>query len=1022
MAARCSNVLGLPGEELETFIKDFTAAAERDPFATWLILPTNRLVRTICNKLDQQNIPYLVSRICTLKGFCENYFEENRTTTRYLSPSESTLLLEHVLKDNKKDLSLFFTREHPTAKTLENLQEFIKVIIQRKVQFPECLLDLQGDKSDQLDRIIRKYRESLHDPDLVDEVTLLEWTIKHLKRTDGERFRDIFMYGIHRPLPLEEDLISLLRERSVTFRCFIPSGIDPDVFADPLTWAGKIDDKSNIRTASSLRNLMTGIFSQEEPIDTENSVRLDLFPSHHAELQAIAAEICRIHNSGVPLSDISIAFPELKTEFGNIEEVFSDFGISWNASISRRLLDYPVIRFLVGIIKVVAGNYAREDVVRLLSSPYFRTGRTSLHLSPDEVDLVSRHALVEEGRREWQMNLDRLHASLTSGTRKEIHNISPRSVERVRDGIGSLFELLKELEGKKSIREFISAYKRILEIYELGSFPERDIVDNLISRLEKLSNNPWLFQERRITTDEFLRVVQTLGDDSGSIPVKDAKGVSILGIRECAHQHFPYLFICGLVEGAVPSLTTRLPFTNSLENARMGTRSLADILHEQEYYFIAALLSAEKLYLSAPLVEGGKPLLSSAFFEQVRRRCNPEGWMTVDGNGVPCSRSTLATKAGELIGTGLTCQAVASLDASQALDDLVDRINMEGFFRTGLSDSSFDGILSDDEEISMILSERFGPEHVYSPTSLETYAECPFRFFLRHIIHLEELPDVELNLSARDRGSVIHAILTTFYRRWRVSGKSKVSLVTLPEAVELMRGIIEEELARHSFDSPLWEATCAQMRGCQHGGPGYFERFLEQEAEEEGSPLVPSFFEFSFGMERGESDDPESFEEAVELTGGNASLRIHGRIDRIDICPDGFFLIYDYKTGSQHPGTKDIEAGKALQLPLYLLAYESVSGKRGVAAGYYKIRKEVEKRVMLCDETGKDLLGSRVRISPDLPGTLCRSRDYALDYICRIRKGEFPLPYEEVCPNPYCEFRSICRFDRYRVFEGKEVA
>ena len=176
-------------------------------------------------------------------------------------------------------------------------------------------------------------------------------------------------------------------------------------------------------------------------------------------------------------------------------------------------------------------------------------------------------------------------------------------------------------------------------------------------------------------------------------------------------------------------------------------------------------------------------------------------------------------------------------------------------------------------------------------------------------------------------------------------------------------------------------------------------------------------------MERGTSDDPASVEEAVELTGaaGSEPLRIRGRIDRIDICPDGFFVIYDYKTGAQHPKFKDIDTGKALQLPLYLLAFESISGKRGVAAGYYKIRKDVESRMLLCDETGKDLIVSRPRISPDFTGTLGRSREFALEYIGRIRKGEFPLPSEEKCPNAYCEFRHICRFDPYRVFKCEEV-
>ena len=86
---------------------------------------------------------------------------------------------------------------------------------------------------------------------------------------------------------------------------------------------------------------------------------------------------------------------------------------------------------------------------------------------------------------------------------------------------------------------------------------------------------------------------------------------------------------------------------------------------------------------------------------------------------------------------------------------------------------------------------------------------------------------------------------------------------------------------------------------------------------------------------------------------------IRGRIDRIDLAPDGNFLIYDYKSGAQHPKTKDIEEGTALQLPLYLLAFEKISGGRGIGGGYYTIRREVNRRIVLADAVAKDLMISR---------------------------------------------------------------
>jgi len=1035
MTARCSVIQGLFGDHLEAFISDFQAGSERNPFSTWLILPTERLVQHVRDELSRKDVPFIPSRICTMKGFCRSYFEEHRTTTRELTEAESRLLLTQILSDNREVLPLFFVRDRPLPGTIENLQEFIRVITARNVSFPECLGDLQGEKSEQIARIISAYRNRLKEHDLVDPDTLIEWTILHLGKEGATPHRQTFVYGLFRPLPLEGDLLSQLRERSESFTSFIPSGADPTIFAGPEEWTGIGDTGSSFQLPSSIQSLLTGIFSSPEPIDIGESIRLDTFPSHSAELQAIAGEICRLHEAGVSLSDISVAFPELQDELDRIEEIFSDFKIPWKSRVTPRLSRFPVIRFLVGIIGLVVNRYSREEVISFLNSPYLHglSRKGFLLLDPSEVDLVSRYACVESGMNDWQDRLEYLASSIANGSERRYHGISQDSVDRVRDGILRLFDALQGLEGRRSMQDFIEEYTQFLDRFHLPNLShahdeEERIRDEHIfgifrERLESLRHNPFLPEDRKVTTDEFLRMVNILIDEPVGDPDPDGGGVSVIGIREAIHLHLPVLFICGLVEGVVPRLTTRLPFTNSLENARMGTRSLAEILHEQEYYFIAALLSSQRIYLSAPLADGTNPLLTSAFFERVRMVCHPMGWNSSGQDAERCSRSLAAVIAGERIAEGLVCQALDHLDPLLSIDDLVARINTERYYRKGTCDSIYEGMLSADETIAATLEERFSPDGVYSATSLETYAQCPFRFFLGNVLRLEDLPDGDQNLSPADRGSAVHDILSTFYRRWLAAGRGNITPASIEAATSLMQEIAREELDRHHFESPLWEATCLQMKGSPHAGPGYLERFLTKEAEAEDSPLVPSHFEFSFGMDPSGTDDPASVQEAVALTSsdGCEKLRIRGRIDRIDISPEGLFLIYDYKTGRGHPKFKDIEEGKALQLPLYLLAFEALSEKRGVAAGYYQIRKEVRRDLLLCDEQARCLVASRTKVTPDIAALITRSCDFAIGYIRRIRAGAFPFPADEHCPNSYCEFRRICRFDPYRVSDlGEE--
>ena len=524
-----------------------------------------------------------------------------------------------------------------------------------------------------------------------------------------------------------------------------------------------------------------------------------------------------------------------------------------------------------------------------------------------------------------------------------------------------------------------------------------------------------------ITVQDFSRLISSIAEEPDNSSRHD-DGVTVLGFRECPHMKFPVVFIGGLVEGTFPSLTTRLPFTNSLENARMGTRTLSEILREEQYYFIAALLSAKKMvYLSAPLADGEKILLTSAFFERVRLRTGEYPWTASTENPVASCR-TSAIDAGKGIRDQKACTVLNLIPDSQNISELTERVNMERYYRRGECDSSYDGILSGDESIGPVLAGQYGPDHVWSPTSLETYATCPFSYFLNRVIGLEALPEVEPNLSPSDRGTAIHHVLSTFYRQWRDDGNTKVSLSTLADATEMILRIANAELDKYSFQSPLWDATKILMLGDERNGPGYFERFLQSETLEADSPLIPSRFEFSFGMGTDASDDPASSPEAVELVSpdGTKRLRIRGRIDRIDLTPDGQSLIYDYKSGRDHPKAKDIEAGTALQLPLYLLAFGQITGSHGIGGGYYKIRREVERNIVLADSSARDLMISRLRPSADFSGTLRHSRECAFAYIDGIRNGRFPLPPEEKCLNEYCDFKRICRFDPYRVLETGE--
>jgi RecB family exonuclease len=85
---------------------------------------------------------------------------------------------------------------------------------------------------------------------------------------------------------------------------------------------------------------------------------------------------------------------------------------------------------------------------------------------------------------------------------------------------------------------------------------------------------------------------------------------------------------------------------------------------------------------------------------------------------------------------------------------------------------------------------------------------------------------------------------------------------------------------------------------------------------------IPAHFEVAFGLTRGtETEEPHSPEPLeIDLQDGR-TLRVSGKIDRIDRRPDGTLSLRDYKTGRAPKDDGGLFRGdRQLQIPFYILA------------------------------------------------------------------------------------------------------
>jgi ATP-dependent helicase/nuclease subunit B len=225
-----------------------------------------------------------------------------------------------------------------------------------------------------------------------------------------------------------------------------------------------------------------------------------------------------------------------------------------------------------------------------------------------------------------------------------------------------------------------------------------------------------------------------------------------------------------------------------------------------------------------------------------------------------------------------------------------------------------------------------------SPTSLETLAGCPFRYFLERGLGLDPIEDPEPNpdvwLDPLTRGSILHDLYAAIMREIRDRGERPD-----PARHEArLRALGEEALAAHRALVPP-------------PSDGVFERearelqtdlalFLKFEAQDAAHRQAIGF-EVPFGSPpEGEAlgqRDPVT----IDL-GNGLRFRLRGRIDRIDRLADGTYEVVDYKTGRAFlPGGLNARfaGGRQLQHALYALAVAALlrerDGQARVVGSYY---------------------------------------------------------------------------------------
>jgi CRISPR/Cas system-associated exonuclease Cas4 (RecB family) len=231
---------------------------------------------------------------------------------------------------------------------------------------------------------------------------------------------------------------------------------------------------------------------------------------------------------------------------------------------------------------------------------------------------------------------------------------------------------------------------------------------------------------------------------------------------------------------------------------------------------------------------------------------------------------------------------------------------------------SSDGLVSPPPEALVAIHEHGTDKRSFSPTALQNFAACPYRFLLSavHKLAPREEPEAIEDLDPLTRGSLVHEVQYRLLTLLRSESLLPVTTSTLEAARSRLDGVLDE--VQKEFRDRLNPAIERVWQDAMTGiGADLREWLRLMTAEPE---WIPAHFELSFGLKDPRSQDAKSTDDPVALDVG---LRLRGSIDLVEKKKTGAIRATDYKTGKVR-AKKDavIGGGEILQPVLYALALE----------------------------------------------------------------------------------------------------
>lgn len=609
----------------------------------------------------------------------------------------------------------------------------------------------------------------------------------------------------------------------------------------------------------------------------------------------------------------------------------------------KNIFSHPLITLMTSAIDIIAYNYDNSAIFKFL-----KTGYTEITF--DEIFDLENY-VIANGINKYKWNIEWKY-----GFRDEKHIDKPdkADIEYIRD---SLFDILSPLKNnftsnkKALVCEITKALFEVLYNINVKERLKKEFetaVENNDNVKSAINSEIWntvvsvantmtdILGNEKVTLKDYSKILKS-GLNTATIGISPpTQDYLIIGDMERTRlPNIMAMFVLGANEGNIPLRLTEKGIFNDDEKHIMKEHNVElapDIVQMTNNgrlgIYMNLIKPTEYLILSYPTGSiTGKSLMASSVINKIKKifpTIKENIFENIEIDDILTSKE---------IAFNTLIKAIENNEKSDFINDLYWYFINDDEYLEKLN-SIKKGLIS---QISIdYLDEKLLPTlwnevlEKGSVSKLESYAACPFRFYMNYILNAKEKSIYKLKYN--DIGSLTHKIMEEFSKHIKKSGISWENADK-----KYTDNFVDKHISEFvsNINSDIFESgrNSAVLNKIIRATKLSLWANVEQI---KASKFKPDSFEITFG--RGNSKIPAI---EIEVDKGKI-LKLNGAIDRVDkMLNDGsiYVKIIDYKSSSKSLDINQIYYGLQLQLMLYMNTLVQSNNYEAGGMFYFKINE-----------------------------------------------------------------------------------